>query len=842
MRFLKALFGKASGRRVSVDKVEEISPGQTEGENSEYETLRSVAVQHLDRFEYEAAVQMFSSALGLNPQSSEANLNVAYTLKELGRLHEASPFFEQSIKLNVQNFDAHFVQGLNFVELQQTQLACDSFARALEINPASTDARTALFRQYFANGRPEEIEIWLMKHQDPEKTPAQTQLQIGEAYFNLLGKQSDNTIVFDYALKHYTASLALNPKSTYALSALGLVYIAQGAHDLAIGTYKSILAIDPQNLEAYRGLAIMHRSNDEFERAKAHLKKAIEINPKDVECHKLLADIHAQCGEFQEAADHFEVVRSEKPDYVNALVAYGQTLMNMGKFDNALAMTKTALALDKESASTIFAIGNLFLLNRQFVLAIEQFKMALLLQPDFMDARHNLAAAYMGIGETSRAYKIYLELIEARPERALCHQTAAFCSTYEPVLLPAVHLNHAKQFGLLVARQRTMLYRHLSSVPTTARPLRVGFVSGDFCMHPVGFFLESVMAHLDAEEIEVHAFSNKTVSDPLQSSLRSRFCTWASIEGLSDGAAASLIFNKKLDVLIDLAGHSANNRLAVFAYKPAPVQATWLGYWGSTGVAEVDYILADRVSIPSSHCDQFTERVWYLPHSRLCFTPPSAVYDLVPAHPPALKNGSVTFGCYQSILKLNDGVLEAWGVIAQHMPTAKFRLQGKGFTHPQTQSELLRRLSQAGIPASSVSLCESTGRVEYLRSHDEVDLILDTFPFPGGTTTCDSLWMGVPTVTLAGATMISRQGASMLEVVGLSDWIAQSEAEYVAIALAKAADVGGLKALRARLRQQAFDSPLFNAPLFAEDLTATLRAMVEDAYSRAQPLVSPGVA
>ena len=358
--------------------------------------------------------------------------------------------------------------------------------------------------------------------------------------------------------------------------------------------------------------------------------------------------------------------------------------------------------------------------------------------------------------------------------------------------------------------------------------LQVGLVSGDFCLHPVGFFLESVIAYLDSEKIQLHAFSNRTSGDPLQTSLKSRVSTWTSIVGLSDESAAKLIHDARLDLLIDLSGHTGKNRLSLFAWRPAPVQATWLGYWASTGVAEIDYILTDRYAVPDKNHNQFSEKVRYLPDTRLCFTPPSAVYDLTCSPSPSVRQRYTTFGCYQPIRKLTPEVLVVWGKIFKQLPTSRFRLQGAGFTDAATRADLLRRLDTAGIPNDQVLFFESTPRLDYLKSHAEVDMILDSFPYPGGTTTCDALWMGVPTVTLAGNTMLSRQGVSLLMCAGLPDWIAHSEEDYVSIAVAKARDITQLNSLRSSLRNRVFKSPLFDAPNFAKHLEVAFHAMVLD--------------
>jgi protein O-GlcNAc transferase len=295
------------------------------------------------------------------------------------------------------------------------------------------------------------------------------------------------------------------------------------------------------------------------------------------------------------------------------------------------------------------------------------------------------------------------------------------------------------------------------------------------------------------------------------------------LTGLSDEAAARLIHADGVHVLIDMSGHTGYNRLPVFAWKPAPVQVSWLGYFATTGVAEIDYLLADQVGVPEARQAQFTESLWYLPDTRLCFTAPAA--DLAVAPLPALANGRITFGCFQNLTKVNEGVLELWGKVMAALPDATLRLQCKQFSEPALVAQLQQRLQRHGIDPARVATHGSAQRAAYLAAHAEVDMILDTFPYPGGTTTCEALWMGVPTLTLAGDSLLARQGASLLSAAGLAQWVANSQEEYVAKAVAFASDLPELAALRAGLREQVLASPLFDAPRFARHFEEALWGM-----------------
>jgi predicted O-linked N-acetylglucosamine transferase (SPINDLY family) len=348
-------------------------------------------------------------------------------------------------------------------------------------------------------------------------------------------------------------------------------------------------------------------------------------------------------------------------------------------------------------------------------------------------------------------------------------------------------------------------------------------VSGDMNNHPVGHFLEGLLAQLDHTRIELIAYPASFKADRLTARIKPLFAAWKPLLGLSDEAAARLIHADGVHILLDLSGHTNYNRLPVFAWKPAPIQASWLGYFATTGMAEIDYLLADEVGVPEAQRKNFSETVWYLPDTRLCFTPPE--FDLPVTSLPALTNANITFGCFQKLPKVGDEVLSAWGKILAALPGAQLRMQCKQLGDATVAAQFAERLQQHGIGPARVMLHGSAPRNTYLASHAEVDVILDTFPYPGGTTTCEALWMGVPTLTLAGDTLLARQGASLLAAAGLGDWVAASMADYIDKAVTLTSDLPKLAALRAGLREQVRVSPLFDAKRFARNLETALWGM-----------------
>jgi predicted O-linked N-acetylglucosamine transferase (SPINDLY family) len=429
-------------------------------------------------------------------------------------------------------------------------------------------------------------------------------------------------------------------------------------------------------------------------------------------------------------------------------------------------------------------------------------------------------------GLLSEAIGSFRSAIEVNPLSMEAHGNLLYAMSIDPSAANDAYVCAARAFGSAVARLVGAPFSDwlVSVDDRSSTKLRVGLVSGKLCNNPVGYFLESVLASIDSSKVELVAYVTSARVDELTSRIRPYFAQWESIVGLDRMQAARKIRADRIDILVDLNGHTEGNLLAVFALKPAPVQVSWLGYWASTGVPGMDYILADEASLP--HCNQryFTETVHYLPETRLCFTAPSPVLPINP--PPAIRNRFVTFGSFQARTKLTDAVLALWGQILRETPDARLRLASHELDDAASEQEFVDRLRCAGVDVARVSLVGPVPRQEYLASYALVDIVLDTFPYTGGTTTCEALWMGVPTLTQSGgATMIARQGAAMLACVGLQDWIASDGADYVAKAVAHAADIDGLAVLRRTLRERVTASALFDAPRFARNLEDAFKLM-----------------
>lgn len=631
------------------------------------------------------------------------------------------------------------------------------------------------------------------------------------------------------AAHSYRQALSTKPDYAEAHYSLGVVLQEMGETDAAAESYRRAIACRPVYPLALNNLGNIQQQQRLWDAADESYRRAIAGDPGFAEAHNNLANLQKAQGRLEQAIASYRQAILVKPDYADAHSNLGAAYHAQGLADQAAACYRQAIKLDPAYLGAYNNLGAL--LKEQGVLdaAVACYEKALQLKPDFAEAHGNLANALLAQGRLDAAVESYRKALALKPDYVEAHSNLLFALSYHAESTPVQLRREAEQYGRNALAQAAPFTDWPRLVREgegpAASPLRVGLVSGDLRNHPVGYFLESIVARLSPSRIELIAYPTSYREDALSARIKPCFKVWRPLAGLSDEAAAKAIRDDGVHVLIDLAGHTAHNRLPVFAWKPAPVQVSWLGYFATTGVPGMDYLLADRVSVPESDRAHFTEAIWSVPDTRLCFTPPDNGEKVSPGPLPAMRNGYITFACFQSLSKLNDDVLAVWGRIFRALPQARLRLQNKQLTNSDAREHLKRRLERVGIGAERVVVAGPAPRAEYLASHAEVDILLDTFPYPGGTTTCEALWMGVPTLTLLGNTMLSRQGASLLACVGLNDWIAEDREDYVAKALAHAADIEGLAELRSVLRRNALASPLFDAARFALNLEEAFEAM-----------------
>ena len=612
------------------------------------------------------------------------------------------------------------------------------------------------------------------------------------------------------------------PRHGLGWKALGIAAMRGGRREEALAALRSAARWLPGDADTQGNLGNVCLEMGLAGESEAAFRRLVALQPRNALAHARLGDALCALNRFADAEAGFRQALSLRADLAPAHAGLGRALSSQEKYEEALASYREALAIQPDHAEAYARVGEILLRLQRASEAEAHCRALLARAPDRVDAHHDLGTILVQQGRLAEAEASYRRAVALQPDHLESRTCLLFLLHYAATQPPEELFAQANAYGAF-ARARATRPWTTWKADASARRLRVGLVSGDLRRHPVGYFLESVLARSDRERIEWIGYPTHARADDLTDRLREQAGGWHSLVGLNDEDAARRIHDDGVHVLIDLAGHTLHNRLPVFAWRPARVQVTWLGYFATTGLAQMDYLLADRIGLPEALHAQFTEKIHYLPDTRLCFTPPDDAPAPAPA--PALEKGFVTFGSFQAQPKITDDVLRAWGRILASVPRSRLRLQNEALGDAGVAEAMEARLASQGIDPARVDLRGAVPREQYLAAYAQVDLVLDTFPYPGGTTTCEALWMGVPTVTLAGETMIARQGASLLGAAGLGDWIAASPDAYMAQAVARAGDRARLASSRAHLREQVRVSPLFDAPRFARNLEEALRAL-----------------
>ena len=711
---------------------------------------------------YAEACDAFRQAIEREPEVAAHRVNLAFALQESGDAVAAVGQLKQATELDATSFDAHYMLGGALEQSGDLADAANALRQAVGLQPAMERAHADLIRVLARDEQNDAADA--AADAALARFPESANLHVARGNLHMAaGKMDEALASFDRALAVLPGDINVRLNRALAL------HVAKRFEE-ALGEYDSVLATDPMSGKAHAGRGGTLREQGEFTEAIVSYRRALELNPHEAEWLNLLGVVLQHAGEMDAAIASYRDALRLRPDLPGGYVNLGLALAETGDVGGAIAEYDKGLGVGP-LASTHANLG--IALQKAGVLdgAIYHYREALKMEPENFETRCNLAAALCDAGESALSISELRQLLELDKHNYYAHSNLLFNLSVYGFTSPEKYLEEARRFDANVTPLPVPVLPRRPRRP--GAPLRVGFVSGDLRNHPVGFFLESILANLDASRFELWAYPTIYQEDALTARIRPLFTGWKSLKGLTVEKAVQAIRSDGIDILFDLGGHTGENRLPVFAARAAPVQITWLGYFASTGVSAMDYVLADDVCVPPGMEHQFTEKVWRLPQTRLCLTPPDPATTPAVSTLPALERGYVTFGCFQRLAKINASVLDAWGEVFTALPSARLYLQGPQTGRDIYVEQILTRLKAIGIEASRVTIKPPASRAEYLRAHAEVDIILDTFPFNGGTTTSEALWMGVPTVTLAGTSMIGRQGMAMMSAVGLGDWVGE---------------------------------------------------------------------
>jgi predicted O-linked N-acetylglucosamine transferase (SPINDLY family) len=559
-----------------------------------------------------------------------------------------------------------------------------------------------------------------------------------------------------------------------------------------------------------------------LEEAEASFRALLAVEPDHAPSHHLLGVIAFARGRSADALSSLARATALDPHLAQAQNDLGAVLQLEGRNEEALAAYRRALTLEPRHPMFHFNLGSALQASGALAAAIAAYRAALALEPRYSAARVNLGNALLDQGRLEEARTTYRAARDGEPENADAHSN----------LLRALHYDESLAPDAMLAAHRGWNAAHGSNAPPSphgnaaepGRRLRVGFVSPDFRTHSVAYFFEPLLAAIDRGAVESFCYANVMRPDAVTARLASLADHWIPIFGVPDAAVAERVRADGIDILVDLAGHTAGHRLGLFALKPAPVEATWCGYCDTTGLDAIDWRLTDAVADPEGAERWTAERLMRLPHGFLCYAPDPAAPAV--ASLPARKAGHVTFGSFNALPKLSPATIRPWAQILIAVPDARLFLKAPQLRDSGARDLLLSRFETLGVAPDRIELAPSIASArEHLALYGRVDIALDPFPYNGTATSCEALWMGVPVIALRGRVHAARVGASLLTQIGLEELIASTPEEYIARAVSLARDLDWLERLRQGLRARLNASPLMDRAGFARDMEAALRAM-----------------
>lgn len=858
-----------------LQKTVELTPGDPEAHSS-----LGNALQSLGRFD--DALASYERALALNPAFVEALSNIGGALQAKGRLEDAAEYYRRALAIRPDYALAHFNLGNTLKAQEKFEQAAASYRATLALTPDDAEAHCNLgnclhgMEQYEQAIRSYEhalacnpgyaiahgnmgAALYKLKRFDEALASYRSALQLApydaEAH-NGLGQTLEALKQHDAALASYRSAIAWKPQLAAAHANLGRALLTQDKTDEAVLSYRKTVQLLPDDANSFSHLALALQAAGQHEEADAMHRRAIALAPDSAIALFFYGNFLKDEKRHQDAIQTYRQAVTLDPSDVAVYNALGMALQADGQLDEAIVAYRQILDIDASSAIAFCNIGSVQQAQKLMSQAKENYLRALEIESGFSGAHFNLGSCLMELGELEDAILSYTRALEIEPSYREAHvNMSAALSNLGRIdaaieqCRKALNINpewetvHSNMLFLLAHSHATdaaeVFAEHLrfgqqfeaplmgdwprhANARDPERRLRIGFLSADFNNHALAHFVIPVMEHLArSPRLELFAYYNSPLDDFVTERVRGLMRTWRHVVKLTQEDLAQQIMDDGIDIMIDLSGHTGNNRMLALARKPAPVQVSWAGYPMTTGLQAVDYYLTDRYFSPPGMLDHhFTEKLVCLP----------ACAPFLPSHEappisqaPAYTNHYITFGSFNRANKLSRAVIARWSKLLRAVPDSRMLLGAMSGDY--IRDKLIAWFGDEGIAADRLSFHSRTTTHNYLSLHRLVDVCLDTFPYTGGTTTFHAAWMGVPTLTMTGATLPSRAGAAILEQMGLTAFVAIDEEDFVGKGKFIADNLLFLATLRLGMRKRLADSPMGQPALIASGMENGLRTM-----------------
>ena len=646
------------------------------------------------------------------------------------------------------------------------------------------------------------------------KNPPQNQIELILKLFN--------EKKFIKTKKEISKQIIKNPNSYILFNILGGVYSEQKFFLEAIENYKKALKINPNYAQAFNNLGVALHKLNRTKEAIINYRKAISLKKNFFIAYFNLGNAMHENNKTKESLQYYKEAIKINSNYHEAYHSLGEAYVTLGDNNSAIKSFKISLKINPNYAPAYNSLGIILSEISMFDEALLHYKKALLINPNDEKYHNNIGNLFSELGKHDKANEAYNKAIKIKPNFARAYSNILLNLNYKFNFDLELYLSIAKKFRLHCKEKKEKISSQYvyEKQPTK---LKIGLLGSDFGNHPGGFFSLSTIKELKKKNFELIAYSCLDRNDDLSSSFRSLFSKWHSIENNKDEDVIKKILNDGIHILIDMQGHSGHNRLPIFMHKAAPIQATW-HCQGSTGIPEIDYVITNPYFTKENEKNHWIEEVFRLPKISQCFTPPD--FDVEVNDLPFIKNKFITFGSLNKLTKINEEVIMLWSKVLSSISNSKLLLKSKGFDNKITREEITSKFKKNNISANQLVLIgECKTRKELLKIYNNIDISLDTFPFQGYTTSCESVLMGVPVLTLKGNRMVFHSGECINSNLNMHDWVAKNNNNYVEKAVEFSSKVKELSKIRKNLRKATIESPLCDAKDFGINFSSMLWEM-----------------
>ena len=740
-------------------------------------------------------------------------LSAAVHRHRQGEVEHAEALYREALSLDPANVDALGNYAVLANSSGRQDLAIELLNQAIEHNPEAGWLRSNLGEIYRSQERIDEAVVSLEYAIALSPEQVEAHISLGNAY--------RQKVDLDKAITSYRRAIELSPRLPEAYNNLGLALHENGLLKEAVQSLERAIELNPTHVNAYYNLGNVLRDSGRREEAISSYRKAVDLAPDFACAHANLGDLLRKTGNCHKAVESLQTAVHLDSSIHAVHNNLGAALQAVDRLDEAVASFRKALEISPEDVASLYNLGSCLKNLAQLEEAEHCLRKTVKLAPDNADAYMNLGNVLKDQGRISKAIAKYRDALQIDPNHVEAHSNLLLALNYE-----AKHT-----IKDIFCAHCAWSKRHIGDIPPRppvhyrdSKGVRVGYVSPDFRDHSVSHFIEPVFRSHDRVQFTVHAYAQVERPDATTERLQGLVNRWHSIVGMSDEDLAEQIRGDRIHVLVDLAGHTAGNRLRMFGLRPAPVQISYIGYPNTTGLAAMDYRITDRYADPEDRSDAYcTETLIRLDKCFLCYRPIVDSPEVAPL--PALKRGYVTFGSFNALPKIGEKVVATWAEILSGVPHARLLLKSPSFEDEQTRERYLSLFGEANIEQDRIALHGFIpDNASHLAMYHHVDIALDPFPYNGCTTTCEAMWMGVPVVTLPGDRHAGRVGLSLLTQVGMEELCAETRASYINTALELASNTDRLSELRSHLRDRLRQSPLCDEHAF----TRTLERVYKD--------------